>query len=81
MTVIPTKWATVRVEYAEYNRMPKGRLECCDNESFTLHQTELAALNWAAANISADKMVAVLRVERLFAAQAIELKDADAITP
>ena len=67
----------MNVEYGTYDKMPKGRLECCDSASFTFHQTEAEALNWAAANISADQMVAMLKVERLFAAQAIELKDGD----
>ena len=75
MSVIPTKWATANVEYGKYDGDEKGRLSCCDHESFTLHQSEEQALNWAKENISADQMVVVMKVERLFAAQAIELKD------
>jgi hypothetical protein len=72
---IPTKWATVCVEYGNYDGQKNGRLECCDSASFTMHHTEIEAMNWVKCNVSAGQMVAVLKVTRLFEAQAIELKD------
>lgn len=71
MSAVPTKWATVCVAYAGNEN---ARLECVDSATFTFHQTEARALEWTADNVSAGQMVAVLKVERLFTAQAVEVK-------